>query len=190
MSRKFVLILKGSPRAMSNSSLLADQIAAGASAAGAEVESFALHQMNIQPCDGCDTCKETDGVCVIGDDMQTLYPALRRADTIVVACPVYWFTFNAQTKLCIDRWYALETPQGSALAGKQFVLALVYGDSDPYLSGGINAIHTFQDMCRYLRADLAGIIHGSASAAGEIAQQKDLMDRAYRLGEQVGRGGV
>jgi NAD(P)H-dependent FMN reductase len=129
MSGKYVLILKGSPREKGNSSLLADQVAAGARAAGAEVESFHLHSMDIRPCDACDACQGTDADCIIEDDMQLLYPKLRSADAIVVASPIYWFTMSAQTKLCIDRWYALQDPQGNALAGKQIGIVLTYGDT-------------------------------------------------------------
>ena len=120
--------------------------------------------------------------------MQMLYPKLRAADAIVVASPIYWFTLSAQAKLCIDRWYALEGPDGSALAGKQFGLVLTYGDVDPYTSGAINAIRTFQDMCRYIKADLAGIVYGTASDPGEIQSQPKLLERAYQLGQRLGQG--
>jgi multimeric flavodoxin WrbA len=187
MSNKQILILKSSPRKRANSSILADQVAAGARDAGATVESFDLHAMDIRPCDACDFCQGA-AECVINDDMQMLYPKLRAADAIVIASPIYWFTFSAQAKLCIDRWYALEGPDGSALAGKQFGLVLTYGDSDPYTSGAINAIRTFQDMCRYLKADVAGIVYGTASEAGEIQSQPTLLQRAYELGQQLGKG--
>jgi multimeric flavodoxin WrbA len=186
MSNKHVLILKGSPREKGNSSVLADQVAAGAKSTGAEVESFYLHSMDIRPCDACDVCTETGNGCIIEDDMQLLYPKLRQADAIVIASPVYWFTLSAQTKLCIDRWYALESPAGNALTGKQFGLVLTYGDTDPYTSGGINAIRTVQDMCRYLRASIVGIVYGTASKPGEIQNQPDLMNRAYKLGQRLG----
>ena len=103
---KQILVFKGSPRVNGNSSTLADEAAAGARAAGAEVECFSLHLMDIRACDACDICHET-GVCVLKDDMQTLYPKLEQADAIIIASPVYWFTMSAQTKLMIDRWYAL-----------------------------------------------------------------------------------
>ena len=130
MNPKQILILKSSPRKRANSSILADQVAAGAREAGATVESFDLHSLNIRPCDACDFCQGA-AECVINDDMQMLYPKLRAADGIVVASPIYWFTLSAQAKLCIDRWYALEGSDGSALAGKQFGLVLTYGDVDP-----------------------------------------------------------
>jgi multimeric flavodoxin WrbA len=187
MSNKRILILKGSPRKKGNSSILADRVADGAKQAGAEVESFTLEKMNIRPCKGCEAChKSEESECTTRDDMTLLYPKLRSADVIVIASPVYWFTLSAQIKACIDRWYALETPKGSALAGKQFALVLVYGDTDPYTSGGINAIHTFQDICRYLQAQNAGIVYGSANDAGAIEQQPALLEKAYKLGQKLG----
>ncbi len=189
MSSTYVIALKSSPRPQSNSNALADQAIAGAQAAGAQVESIELHRMSIQPCDACDGCQgATDDPCVIEDDMQALYPKLRRADAIVIASPVYWFALSAQAKLCIDRWYALDGPQGSALAGKQFGLVLTYGDSDPFASGAINAIRAFQDMCRYIRAGIAGIVCGSASKPGDIQRQAEVMARAFDLGRKLAGG--
>jgi multimeric flavodoxin WrbA len=182
---EYVLVLKGSPRENGNSSTLAEQVAAGAKEAGAEVESISLHTLDIRPCDGCDTCKEMDGVCVIRDDMQQLYPKLRRASAIVIASPIYWFTFTAQSKLCIDRWYALETREGHALHGKKFGLVLTYGDADLYTSGGINAIHTFESMCRYLKGEIVGMVYGTADKPGEVAGNPELMDKAFQLGKKL-----
>jgi multimeric flavodoxin WrbA len=181
----YVLILKGSPRENGNSSALAEKVAAGVKDSGAEVESLSLHEMDIRPCDACDSCQETGGVCVIKDDMQSLYPKLKRASAIVVASPVYWFTISAQAKLCIDRWYAFQTPQGSELRGRKFGFILTYGDVDLYTSGGINAIHTFESMCRFLHGDMVGMVYGSADKPGEVVNQPELMEKAYQLGRKL-----
>jgi multimeric flavodoxin WrbA len=184
MNQRRILILKGSPRKRGNSALLAEQVAAGAGEAGAVVESFDLHDMDIRPCDGCDFCQGS-GECVINDDMQLLYPKLREADGIVIASPIYWFTVSAQVKACIDRWYALEGAGEGALAGKHFGVVLAYGDSDPYTSGAINAIRMFQDICRYERAEIAGFVYGSANQAGEIAARAEVLQLAYALGQRL-----
>jgi multimeric flavodoxin WrbA len=184
MSKK-VLILKGSPRKNGNSSVLADQVALGAQVLGAEVESFRVHEMNIQPCDACDSCQETNGVCVIGDDMQMLYPKIQQADTLVLASPIYWFTFSAQLKLCIDRWYAFQPIRKEVWSGKNIGIVLTYGDSDPYESGAVNAIYTFQSMFRYLDIEIAGMVYGSASEIGDVEKQPELMQKAYQLGEKL-----
>ena len=181
-----ILIFCGSPRKEGNSAILAQQVAEGAQAAGAQVESYYLHGLEIQPCRACDAChRDPARGCVIDDDMQRLYPKLRDADAIVLASPIYWFTLSAQTKLLMDRWYALEGPRGNALAGKRIGVVLTYGDSDPFNSGAVNALRTFQDAFRYIGAEIVGAVYGSASKAGKIAENEALMDRAYRLGEQI-----
>ena len=133
MGGKKILIVMGSPRREGNSATLAKQVAAGAEAAGAEVESFYLHDMDIQPCTACDACREEmDRDCVIDDEMETLYPKVRHSDAMVIASPIYWFSVSAQTKLFMDRWYAFGGPQEeyAALAGKRIGLVLTYADLD------------------------------------------------------------
>jgi len=182
----------GSPRKEGNSATLAKQVAAGAKADGAAVESFYLHGMDLQPCRACDSCQqEANQGCVIDDDMQTLYPKLRRADALVIASPVYWFTVSAQTKLFMDRCYALghypvDGLPESAFTGKRIGIVLTYGDVDPFNSGAVNALRTFQDAFGYVRAEIAGMVYGSASDAGEIRNNRDIMDKAYELGRQLG----
>lgn len=180
----FVLVLKSSPRANGNSNTLALQVEMGVKDAGANVESLMLHQMNIRPCDACDDCQET-GICVVNDDMQQIYPLIEKADSIVIAGPVYWFTISAQAKLCIDRWYAL-SPYEEKFRDKRIGIVLTYGDPDLHSSGGINAIHTFESMFRYLGAEITGIVHGCANEIGDIENQPELMERAYSLGQKLG----
>ena len=182
---KSILILKGSPREKGNSAVLADQVSAGAQKAGAKVESVYLHGMDIQPCDACDVCQDGYEGCIIEDGMQSLYPKLTEADAIVIASPIYWFTISAQTKLCIDRWYALESKTGSTLRGKQLGIVLVYGDTDLYTSGGINAIHTFESIARYIGMEIVGMVYGTAYELGEAEKQPELMQKAFDLGQKL-----
>jgi multimeric flavodoxin WrbA len=191
MAGKKVLVVMGSPRKEGNSATLAKQVAAGAEGARAEVESFSLHDMNIQPCTACDACREdTARNCIIDDDMQALYPKLRRVDALVIASPVYWFTVSAQTKAFMDRWYALGNPQEeyAAFSGKCIGILLTYADIDPFASGAVNALRTFQDAFNYVGAEIVGMIYGSASEAGEIRNNRDLMEKAYELGKRLGSG--
>ncbi len=189
MSGTRIVIVMGSPRRNGNSASLAGRVADGARSVGGEVESLYLHDMNISSCDACDVCREeieTD--CVINDDMRDLYPKLREADALVIASPIYWFTVSAQTKLFMDRCYALGGPQGNALKGKRIGIALAYGDSDPFNSGAVNAIRTFQDAFNYIGANIVGMVYGSASDPGEIKSNRALMDKAYQLGRQLVTG--
>lgn len=122
---------------------------------------------------------------MIDDDMQSLYPKLRQADALVIAGPVYWFTYSAQVKLCIDRWLALETNDGNELRSKQVGIVLTYGDMDIFTSGGINAIHTFQSLFDYIGAEIVGYVYGTGNKLGEVKEQPQLMEWALQLGQQL-----
>jgi multimeric flavodoxin WrbA len=181
-----VLAILGSPRRRGNSSTLAEKVVAGAKSLGAQADTYFLHGMDIKPCDACDIChEELNSDCVLKDDMQKIYPKLRKADAIVIASPIYWFTISAQTKTFIDRCYALGVSGDYALKGKRIGIVLTYEDSDPFASGAVNAIRTFQDIFAYVGASIIGIVYGRAAAPGEIANNRDLMEKAFELGKQL-----
>lgn len=185
---KHVLVILGSPRRKGNSSTLAAQISRGAKAAGAKVETVFLQALKISPCRGCDTCKKQDSRgCAIKDDMQRIYPKLLRADAWVIASPVYWFTMSAQTKIFMDRFYALPAYAKNPFAGKRIAIAMSYGDVDPVKSGCVNALRTFQDAFRYTGSKIVGMVYGSAMEAGEIKNKKALMREAEELGKLLVR---
>jgi len=181
-----VIAILGSPRRKGNSATLAENVILGAKSMGAMVDTYFLHGMDIKPCDACAICREDiNAECVINDDMQKLYPKIREADALVIASPIYWFTVSAQTKLFMDRCYALGVSGEYALKGKRVGIVLTYGDSDPFTSGAVNAIRTFQDVFRYVDAPIVGMVYGRASDPGEIAANHELMDRAFELGRQL-----
>ena len=204
MAARKIIIVEGSPRLNGNSTLLAREVAAGARSLGAEVETLHLNEMDIRPCTACDACQESlETDCIIDDPMKDAYPRLRAADAIVYASPIYWFTVSGQLKLFMDRCYALTflgTVPGSDgaepvevvetdLGGKRFGVVLTYGDVDPFASGAVNAIRTFQDMARYVGSEIAGIVYGSALAPGEIAGNEALLKQAYDLGKDLAAEG-
>jgi multimeric flavodoxin WrbA len=183
---KQVLVILGSPRRKGNSSTLAAQISRGAKSAGAEVETVFLHALKISPCRGCNTCqKENSKGCAVKDKMQEIYPKLIKADAWVIASPVYWFTMSAQTKIFMDRCYALIAYAENPFAGKRIAIAMSYGDVDPVRSGCVNALRTFQDAFRYAGSKIVGMVYGSATDAGEIADNKALMQEAEELGKRL-----
>jgi len=182
-----VLILLGSPRKKGNSAIIASEIAEGAKTSGAEVESLFIHGMDIKPCQACWSCqkKESDG-CVIKDDMQNVFSKLIEADAWVIATPVHWFNMSTQTKLWLDRCFALPK-YGKDPFKKKIGIAISYGDTDPYTSGAINAIRSFQDSFKYVGAKIAGIVYGSALEKGEIKENDTVLKAARKLGEKLAR---
>jgi hypothetical protein len=85
----------------------------------------------------------------------------------------------------MDRLYALGGPQGNTLRGKQIGIILTYGDPDPFSSGAVNAIRTFQDAFSYIGSTIVDMVYGSASEPGEIKVNHGLMERAYTMGQQL-----
>jgi multimeric flavodoxin WrbA len=183
---KKVLVLLGSPRKKGNSAILADKIAKGAKSAGARVETLFIHGMKISPCKSCYACQKPNSKgCLIKDDMQTVYKKLREADAWIIASPVYWFTVSAQTKLWMDRCFALLPHAAEVFADKRIAIAMSYGDNDPFKSGCVNALRTFQDAYGYVQACIVGMVYGSAMDAGEIEKNEALMKEAEELGAQL-----
>jgi len=180
------MVILGSPRRKGNSATLATRISRGAESAGAQVETVYLHGLKISPCRACDTCKKDDTRgCAIKDDMQELYPKLIAADAWVIASPVYWFTMSAQTKIFMDRCYALTAYGKNPFARKRIAIAMSYGDTDAVRSGCVNALRAFQDAYRYTGSKIVGMVYGSAMEAGEIENNKALMQEAEELGKRL-----
>jgi multimeric flavodoxin WrbA len=184
--KKKVLVILGSPRKKGNSALLAEHIAKGARSAGAKVETVFLHGLNIAPCKSCYACQKPGSKgCAIKDDMQKLYNDMLGAHAWVIASPVYWFNMSAQTKIWMDRCFALPAHGIDPFSGKRIAIAMSYGGEDPFDSGCVNALRTFQDAFGFVGASIVGMVYGSAMGAGEIKTNKALMMRAQELGEKL-----
>jgi multimeric flavodoxin WrbA len=186
---KKVLVLLGSPRRKGNSAILAEAIAGGAKAAGAAVETVFLHALEIAPCKACFACQKPKSKgCAIDDGMQPIYRKMLEAEAWVIASPVYWFTMSAQTKLWMDRCLAFGAYGKDPFEGRRIALAMSYGGEDPFDSGCVNALRTFQDAYRYVGAEIVGTVYGSAMEPGDIRANKALLREAKGLGRQLVSG--
>jgi multimeric flavodoxin WrbA len=92
---------------------------------------------------------------------------------------------SAQTKLWMDRCFALLPYAREVFADKRIAIAMSYGDNDPFKSGCVNALRTFQDAYGYVQACIVGMVYGSAMDAGEIEKNEVLMKEAEELGVQL-----
>lgn len=125
----------GSPRLEGNTDLLLREALKGIADVMPDhtIRFFRLNAMNLRPCQNCGGCEKT-GICVVKDDMVEIYDAIREADRIIVASPIFFFSLTAQTKTMIDRCQALwcekyllkrEIPTGCH--GRKGLLLLVGG---------------------------------------------------------------
>jgi multimeric flavodoxin WrbA len=100
-----VVAFQGSPRIEGNVDILLREALKGIGEAGHEIRIFKLNFMNIKPCQDCGGCEKT-GQCIINDDMNEIYDAIRAADRLILASPIFFFALSAQTNAMIDRCQA------------------------------------------------------------------------------------
>ena len=101
-----VLGIMSSPRFGGNTDLLLDAALNGAQSQGAEAEKIDIAKLRIAPCREIYACLK-DGKCVIKDDMDPLYDKLVKADAVIVATPIFFYTVSAQLAALISRCQAL-----------------------------------------------------------------------------------
>lgn len=177
--KKNVVILSASPRRNGNSDILCDEFMKGAIEAGYDVEKIFLSDKNINYCTGCGVCNTTHE-CVQKDDMKAILVKLLKADVIVMASPVYFYTINAQMKTLIDRI----VPQYTSLSNKEFYFIITAAETD--LNMMERSIECFRGLLDCLENPTEkGVIYGvGAWQKGEIKGTK-AMKEAYEMGKNV-----
>ncbi|MCX5798291.1 MAG: flavodoxin family protein [Proteobacteria bacterium] len=128
-----IIAFHGSPRVDGNSHILLKEVLKAIDKSQHKIQLFRLNEMNIRPCQNCGGCEET-GLCIVKDDMGEVYDAIREADRVIVASPIFFFNLSAQTKIMIDRcqafWcekYLLKRPIPEGPYRRKGLLLLVGG---------------------------------------------------------------
>lgn len=97
------LLISASPRAEGRSAQLAAALfEAWPQEKQERTTLFSLADHAINPCTACDACKQ-DYHCIIGDDMQLLYPLFESVDDLTIVSPVFFAGPPAQLKALLDR---------------------------------------------------------------------------------------
>ncbi|MGD9973078.1 MAG: flavodoxin family protein [Desulfatirhabdiaceae bacterium] len=105
-----IVCLLGSPRPMGNSATIAKRFCDTAEQKGATIKSFALNKLSYRGCQACMTCKSKLDRCVLKDDLTEVLDAIRDADVLVMATPVYYGEVSSQLKAFIDRTFSYLKP--------------------------------------------------------------------------------
>lgn len=178
MSRLVVLV--GSVRRGGNTELLAKAFADGAGIRH-EVELMSVADYQIHPCVGCNYCYNSEGNrCVQNDGMMVIYEKLRKADTVIIASPVYFYGISAQLKALVDR---LHTPLRNEFRIKRLGLILVGAATLPDLFDPI--LLQYRMILRFFGLeDVGTVLVRGAKAKGDVLRG-DGPKRAYELGKSL-----
>lgn len=179
-----VLGISGTPRPGGNSEILLDAALEPFRDAGWSIDRILLSRTLIQPCTGCDACRNGGGCRIDDDGMQAVYEAMRECDAILVASPAYYRNVPAQLKALFDRCYAdrdrhpLRGKPGGAIAvgrgtggGQAIVLTVLY-----------NFLLSMGAVC--VTGELNGVT-AVADRPGEVADQPVRLEQARILGRNV-----
>jgi len=176
-----VVAICGSPRLEGNSNYLADQALEVLKSQGIETEKFNLNQCKMTPCQGhpdCPTLKK----CRLQDDIPGIIEKMMKADGLIIASPVYFFSICAQIKILLDRTYFLFTHSQHFKAGCYGLIAV---------QGSEGAERAFQEMQHF--AGFPGqtpqkFFKLKASAGGPDKHVKDnpeIVQKARDLGRHM-----
>lgn len=176
---KNILVLSGSPRKGGNSDILCDQFVMGAKESGNEVEKIFISNKKIGYCTGCYACEKT-GKCAQKDDMADILEKMIKADVIVMATPVYFYSLDAQMKTLIDRTVARYTE----INNKEFYfIATAAVNSKAALERTIECFRGFTDCLE--GAKEKGVIYGTGAWEKGDIKSSDAMKEAYEMGKNI-----
>ena len=100
---KNILIISSSMSGTRHTKKLCEQFEKGANESSNSVELLELKGKKINYCLGCNTCQKNGGTCVYKDNVPEILEKMIKADVIVLASPIYFYSITGQMKTLIDR---------------------------------------------------------------------------------------
>jgi multimeric flavodoxin WrbA len=186
-----IVSLLGSPRVNGNSAMIAGRFCETAERHGAEVTTYVLNDLQYRGCQGCFLCKTKLDRCALKDDLTGVLDAIREADVVVLASPVYFWDISSQMKTFIDRTFSylvpdfITSPVKSRLpAGKKLVFILAQNNPDPNSFADIFPKYDYFFKA-YGFTESYLIRAFGVGEAGEVENQQDVMRLAEETAERV-----
>ncbi len=177
---KNIIVISSSPRKNGNSNALVAAFVRGAEERGNAVEVISLTGKHMEFCRGCMVCNQTNS-CVIADDMKQINEKLGKADVVVFATPIYYYSVSGQLKTFFDRTSPLFTADYKFR--DVYLLATAAEDETTTPDGTIQATVGWVDC--FEKAKLTKTVFaGGVDAVGDIAGHPAL-EEAYQTGKSI-----
>lgn len=179
---KKIIVLNGSPRKGGNTSALIREFARGAEEAGNTVTSFLLHDMQIKGCKGCwGGGRNPDSPCTIKDDMEKIYPVYKKADVVVLASPLYYWTISGQLKTTFDRLFAVAEEQPNYQNPIKEAVLLMAAEGN----GFEESVYWYERLMKHIQwKDLGQVLMGGVHQSGDSEGKAECV-KAYELGKAI-----
>lgn len=177
---KNVIIISSSPRVGGNSETLAKEFEKGAKDAGHNVEFVSLREMNLKYCMACYNCTAT-GKCIHNDGMNELCTRILKANVLVFATPVYFYSMSGWLKVFFDRLTTIYTK----IRADIYMIASQWDSDKEIMENTFNAIRGTTKYC-FEDCEEKGLIYGvGLSGRGDALKNSELLVQAYEMGKNV-----
>jgi multimeric flavodoxin WrbA len=181
-----VTALYFSPRQGGNADLLMDAFLRGVEESGAKADRIYVRDLKFEGCIECAGCDE-DGVCVLQDDLDDLYPLLIESRRLVVASPIFFYGVPSQGKALIDRSQALWNrvrlfPNLARKDGRGFFLGVGATKGKNLFDGTLLCIKYFMDALG-LPMDIGTLTYRRVEAKGAIRDHENALAEAFEAGQ-------
>lgn len=191
-----VLAFATSPRRHGNSETLLDALLeAMAAEEGVTVEKYALDEIEIEPCRGCNACEKLNRCINEDDDLEWVLEKIIAADIVILAAPVYCMGMCAQAKALVDRMqvlrsrkYVLHLPvvpeerQGKRLGA---FLSTAGQDWDYVFDALVPSVKCFFHVMDIKNRDTSYLMVNNVDEMGALAAHPTATVDAAALGKQM-----
>jgi len=190
MQNPKIIAIYGSPRRRGNTATLLKKAIEGARDSGADVEEIVLRDLKISPCLEIYGCLQA-GECAIKDDFQMVRDKIMRAQGLILASPVFFYTVSAHTKILMDRFQSLwvkkywidKTPRNQPTAMRKALLISVGATKGKKLFDGIllSMRYFFDTIDMELWKPL---LYRGLDFEGDVLKFPDYLEEAYEAGRE------
>lgn len=103
---KNIVVIQGGGRPKGNTVQLIEYFVKGVQDIGHQVEVISLMKNEVKGCIGCNACRYGKP-CIQKDSFNDIVPKIKKADLIVFASPLYFWTISSRIKAFIERFYCI-----------------------------------------------------------------------------------
>lgn len=122
-----ICILMGSPRLEGNTATLLKPFVEELASSGAKIDYIQLANKNINDCIECHSCQKISdkpGCSIKDDDMEDIFASILDCDCLVLATPIFAFSWTGYMKKVLDRFFSFSKMHANSflLEGKSLAL--------------------------------------------------------------------
>ena len=172
------LILNGSPRKSGNTAVLIHWVEEELRKKNYAYMRYDLYDMQFKGCSHCNACKKKlrNSGCVLQDDAINILDEIIQADLVVMASPIYCWSFSGCMSTLHDRMYCLFKNEvgGKSLLANKKIIGIFTSAGDAF-AGMQYCDAALKEMCLWGSANYVGTVAAvKCKTPDKLKLRKDL----------------